>query len=209
MKNECLPPPPAGAGVGPARAAAHLGCRYIDRPRLQSRNQRSPIIRNKTTSRRRGGERRPRSRGLPRGGRQALVGPRGASRSGAKFANLSDAAGSSAASAWSCCRDSTSCASPAPQLKRDWSLLAIFGRANRSYHDISNTWLAHGFRSSSSTCPASQSRLPLRIPGGRGKRAVCRKQWSATLGRLVARMCSTGSSLLGDPRSLLGPGRAI
>jgi hypothetical protein len=29
-------------------------------------------------------------------------------------------------------RDSTSCASPAPQLKREWSLLAIFGRANRS-----------------------------------------------------------------------------
>jgi hypothetical protein len=59
-------------------------------------------------------------------------------------ANLSDAAGSSAASARRC-RDSTSCASTAPQLKREWSLLAIFGRANRSYHDISNTWLAHGF----------------------------------------------------------------
>jgi hypothetical protein len=45
-------------------------------------------------------------------------------------------------------RDSTSCVSPAPQLKREWSLLAIFGRAYTSYHDISNTWLAHGFLSS-------------------------------------------------------------
>ena len=43
------------------------------------------------------------------------------------------------------CRDSTSCAFPAPQLKREWSRLAIFGRANRSYHDISNTWLVPGF----------------------------------------------------------------
>src|SRR5438067_3266285 len=45
------------------------------------------------------------------------------------------------------------------QLKREWSLLAIFGRANRSYHDISNTWLAHGFLSSSPTCPARQCGL--------------------------------------------------
>jgi hypothetical protein len=52
---------------------------------------------------------------------------------------------------------STSCAAPAPQLKREWSLLAIFGRANRSYHDISNTWLTHGFLSSCPICPATQS----------------------------------------------------
>jgi hypothetical protein len=31
------------------------------------------------------------------------------------------------------------------------------GRANRSYHDISNTWFGHGFLSSSPTCPATQS----------------------------------------------------
>ena len=35
--------------------------------------------------------------------------------------------------------------------------LANFGRANSSYHEISNTWLAHGFLSSSPTCPATQS----------------------------------------------------
>ena len=35
-------------------------------------------------------------------------------------------------------------ASSAPQLKREWSLLAIVGGANRSYHHISNTWLTHG-----------------------------------------------------------------
>ena len=51
---------------------------------------------------------------------EALAGPTGASQSGAKFANLSDAAGSSAASARRCRRDSVSCASPAPQLKREW-----------------------------------------------------------------------------------------
>jgi hypothetical protein len=36
---------------------------------------------------------------------------------------------------------------PTGRLKREWSLLAIFGRANRSYRDISNTWLGHGFLS--------------------------------------------------------------
>jgi hypothetical protein len=51
---------------------------------------------------------------------------------------------------------SPGCISPAPQLKREWSLLANFGRANRSYHEISNTGLAHGFLSSSPTCPATQ-----------------------------------------------------
>jgi hypothetical protein len=62
-----------------------------------------------------------------------------------KFANLSDAAGSAKRPRGDAGRDSTSCASPAPQLKREWSLLANFGRANWSYHEISNTWLAHGF----------------------------------------------------------------
>ena len=46
---------------------------------------------------------------------------------------------------------------PTGRLKREWSLLAIFGRANRSYRDISNTWLGHGFLSSNPTCPANQS----------------------------------------------------
>jgi hypothetical protein len=41
--------------------------------------------------------------------------------------------------------------------KHEWSLLAIFGRANRSYRDISNTWLGHGFLSSNPTFPATQS----------------------------------------------------
>jgi hypothetical protein len=48
---------------------------------------------------------------------------------------------------------------PTGRLKREWSLLAIFGRANRSYRDISNTWLGHGFLSSNPTCPATQSGL--------------------------------------------------
>jgi hypothetical protein len=41
---------------------------------------------------------------------------------------------------------------PTGRLKREWSLLAIFGRANRSHRDISNTWLKHGFLSSNPTC---------------------------------------------------------
>src|SRR6266436_7985829 len=48
---------------------------------------------------------------------------------------------------------------PAPQLKREWSLLARFGRAEANYHDISNTWLAHGYLSSSPPTPATQSGL--------------------------------------------------
>ena len=48
---------------------------------------------------------------------------------------------------------------PTGRLKREWSLLAIFGRANRSYRYISNTWLGHGFLSSNPTCPATQSGL--------------------------------------------------
>jgi hypothetical protein len=44
-----------------------------------------------------------------------------------------------------------------PQLKREESLVAGFGRADGNYHNISNTWLSHGFLSSSP--PASQSIL--------------------------------------------------
>src|SRR5436305_622869 len=50
-----------------------------------------------------------------------------------------------------------SCICPMPQLKREWSLAASFGPADASYHEISNTYLAHGFLSLSPTCPAMQS----------------------------------------------------
>src|SRR5215467_1972163 len=40
------------------------------------------------------------------------------------------------------------------------SPVARSGRAEASCHDISNTWLAHGYSSSSLTTPATQSRLP-------------------------------------------------
>ena len=36
-------------------------------------------------------------------------------------------------------RGRPSCVSPMPQPKREWSLVARFGRTNGSYHDISNT----------------------------------------------------------------------
>src|SRR5258708_4962337 len=39
------------------------------------------------------------------------------------------------------------------------SPVARSGRAEASCHDISNTWLAHGYSSSSPTCPARQSSL--------------------------------------------------
>jgi hypothetical protein len=53
-----------------------------------------------------------------------------------------------------------SCVSATPQLKREWSLGAGFGRDDASCHVISNTWRADGFRSSSPTTPATQSSLP-------------------------------------------------
>jgi hypothetical protein len=46
-----------------------------------------------------------------------------------------------------------SCLAPTPQLKRESSLVASFGRANGNYHNISNTWLAHGFLSSNPLSP--------------------------------------------------------
>jgi hypothetical protein len=44
-----------------------------------------------------------------------------------------------------------------PQLKREQSLAARFGRADTSYYDISSTWIADGFLSSSPMTPATQS----------------------------------------------------
>src|SRR6266446_10760027 len=46
---------------------------------------------------------------------------------------------------------------PTPQLKRQQSPVARFGQAEASYHAISNTWLAHGYLSSSPPRPATQS----------------------------------------------------
>jgi alpha-glucosidase len=43
--------------------------------------------------------------------------------------------------------------------KRKYSLAAPFGRAEASYHHISNTWQTHGYRSSSPLSPATQSGL--------------------------------------------------
>jgi len=48
---------------------------------------------------------------------------------------------------------------PTPQLKRQQSPVARFGQAEASYHAISNTWLAHGYLSSSPLRPATQSGL--------------------------------------------------
>jgi hypothetical protein len=45
------------------------------------------------------------------------------------------------------------CLAPTPQLKRESSLVASFGRANGNYHNISNTWRAHGFLSSNPLSP--------------------------------------------------------
>jgi hypothetical protein len=60
--------------------------------------------------------------------------------------------------------ESVSCVFPAPQLKREQSLAARFGRADASYYDISSTWIANGFLT-----PACQSGLPTGIVlcGGR------------------------------------------
>jgi len=55
--------------------------------------------------------------------------------------------------------ESVSCVFPAPKLKREQSLAARFGRADASYYDISSTWIADGFLSSSPTCPARQCSL--------------------------------------------------
>src|SRR6266566_364416 len=55
--------------------------------------------------------------------------------------------------------ESVSCVFPAPKLKREQSLAARFGRADASYYDISSTWIADGFLSSSPTCPGRQSGL--------------------------------------------------
>jgi hypothetical protein len=52
--------------------------------------------------------------------------------------------------------ESVSCVFPAPQLKREQSLAARFGRADTSYYDISSTWIADGFLSSSPMTPATQ-----------------------------------------------------
>jgi hypothetical protein len=46
-----------------------------------------------------------------------------------------------------------------PQLKREQSLAARFGRADTSYYDISSTWIADGFLSSSPMTPARQTGL--------------------------------------------------
>jgi len=50
------------------------------------------------------------------------------------------------------------------------SPVARSGRAEASCHDISNTWLAHGYSSSSLTTPASQSDLQQPICEHRSKR---------------------------------------
>ena len=63
------------------------------------------------------------------------------------------------------------------------SPVARSGRAEASCHDISNTWLAHGYSSSSLTTPATQSVSQVRSPRGSSRwfgRAQGRKDLEAT-----------------------------
>jgi hypothetical protein len=59
-----------------------------------------------------------------------------------------------------------------PQLKREWSLVARSAELAEVYHEISDTWLAHGFLSSSPTCPASQCSLCEPCPAQKNRRDI-------------------------------------
>jgi hypothetical protein len=99
-------------------------------------------------------------------------------------------------------RQAPSCVSPAPQLKREWSLLTSFGRANGNYHDISNTWLAHGYLSSSPLTPGRQSGVRGRLIGDAF--AVRERRGDPRGFRAFA-----AHSFLNMPSSLLTPGSSI